>query len=131
MEKLARRALGTQGLSVTSIGLGCMSLSGIYGAADDSQSEDLIRRAVELGIDHLDSSDMYGWGHNEELVGRAIKGVRDRIVLATKFGQVRREGQANGVDGRPQYVRRACEASLQRLGVEVIDLYTSTASTQA
>jgi aryl-alcohol dehydrogenase-like predicted oxidoreductase len=123
MEKLARRALGTQGLSVTSIGLGCMSLSGIYGAAEDSQSEDLIRRAVEFGIDHLDSSDMYGWGHNEELVGRAIKGVRDRIVLATKFGQVRREGQANGVDGRPQYVRRACEMSLQRLGVEVIDLY--------
>ncbi len=123
MEKLARRALGTQGLSVTSIGLGCMSLSGTYGAADDAQSEDLIRRAVELGIDHLDSSDMYGWGHNEELVGRAIKGVRDRVVLATKFGQVRREGQANGVDGRPQYVRRACEASLQRLGVEVIDVY--------
>jgi aryl-alcohol dehydrogenase-like predicted oxidoreductase len=123
MEKLARRALGTQGLSVTSIGLGCMSLSGTYGAADDAQSEDLIRRAVELGIDHLDSSDMYGWGHNEELVGRAIKGVRDRVVLATKFGQVRREGQANGVDGRPQYVRRACEASLQRLGVDLIDLY--------
>ena len=123
MEKLARRALGTQGLSVTSIGLGCMSLSGTYGAADDAQSEDLIRRAVELGIDHLDSSDMYGWGHNEELVGRAIKGVRDRVVLATKFGQVRREGQGNGVDGRPQYVRRACEVSLQRLGVEVIDLY--------
>jgi len=123
MEKLARRALGTQGLSVTSIGLGCMSLSGTYGAADDAQSEDLIRRAVELGIDHLDSSDMYGWGHNEELVGRAIKGVRDRVVLATKFGQVRREGQGNGVDGRPQYVRRACEASLQRLGVEVIDVY--------
>ena len=123
MEKLARRALGTQGLSVTSIGLGCMSLSGTYGAADDAQSEDLIRRAVELGIDHLDSSDMYGWGHNEELVGRAIKGVRDRVVLVTKFGQVRREGQANGVDGRPQYIRRACEASLQRLGVEVIDVY--------
>jgi aryl-alcohol dehydrogenase-like predicted oxidoreductase len=123
MEKLARRALGTQGLSVTSIGLGCMSLSGTYGAADDAQSEDLIRRAVELGIDHLDSSDMYGWGHNEELVGRAIKGVRDRVVLVTKFGQVRREGQANGVDGRPQYVRRACEASLQRLGVDLIDLY--------
>src|SRR5262245_18246678 len=123
MEKLARRALGTQGLSVTSIGLGCMSLSGIYGAAEDSQSEDLIRRAVELGIDHLDSSDMYGWGHNEELVGRAIKGVRDRIVLATKFGQVRREGQANGVDGRPQYVRRAREGSCQRLGGGMIDLY--------
>jgi aryl-alcohol dehydrogenase-like predicted oxidoreductase len=123
MEKLAHRALGTQGLSVTAIGLGCMSLSGIYGAANDSQSEHLIRRAVELGIDHLDSSDMYGWGHNEELVGRAIKGMRDRIVLATKFGQVRREGQVNGVDGRPEYVRRACEASLQRLGVEVIDLF--------
>src|SRR5215475_2699508 len=100
MDKLARRALGTQGLSVTAIGLGCMSLSGIYGAANDPQSEHLIRRAVELGIDHLDSSDMYGWGHNEELVGRAIQGLRDRIVLATKFGQVRREGQ-NGVDGRP------------------------------
>jgi aryl-alcohol dehydrogenase-like predicted oxidoreductase len=123
MEKLARRALGTQGLSVTALGLGCMSLSGIYGAADDSQSENLIRRAVELGVDHLDSSDMYGWGHNEEVVGRAIKGMRDRVVLATKFGQVRREGQANGVDGRPPYVKRACEASLQRLGVEVIDLY--------
>jgi len=123
MEKLARRALGTQGLSVSAIGLGCMSLSGIYGAANDPQSELLIRRAIELGIDHLDSSDMYGWGHNEQLVGRAIQGLRDRIMLTTKFGQVRREGQANGVDGRPEYVRQACEASLQRLGVDVIDLY--------
>jgi aryl-alcohol dehydrogenase-like predicted oxidoreductase len=123
MEKLARRALGTQGLSVSAIGLGCMSLSGIYGAANDPQSELLIRRAIELGIDHLDSSDMYGWGHNEQVVGRAIQGLRDRIVLATKFGQVRREGQVNGVDGRPEYVRQACEASLQRLGVDVIDLF--------
>src|SRR5690348_8609532 len=123
MEKLARRALGTQGLSVTSIGLGCMSLSGIYGAADDSQSENLIRRAVELGVDHLDSSDMYGWGHNEEVVGRAIKGRRGQVVLATKFGQTQRPGQSNGVDGRPEYVMQACEASLKRLGEDVIDLY--------
>src|SRR5262252_3116648 len=123
MEKLPRRALGGEGLSVTAIGVGCMSLSGVYGAANDSESEVLIRQAIDRGVDHLDSSDMYGWGHNEEVLGRAIKGRRDRILLATKFGQVRREGQANGVDGRPEYVKRACEASLQRLGVEVIDLY--------
>src|SRR5499427_10335624 len=123
MKVVAHRSLGSQGLSASIIGLGCMSLSGIYGSANDSDSETLIRQAIDLGIDHLDSSDMYGWGHNEEVLGRAIKGRRDRILLATKFGQVRREGQANGVDGRPQYVRRACEASLQRLGVEVIDLY--------
>jgi aryl-alcohol dehydrogenase-like predicted oxidoreductase len=123
METVLHRALGAQGLSVSTIGLGCMSLSGIYGAADDKESEALIRHAIDRGIDHLDSSDMYGWGHNEEVLGRAIKGRRDRVVLATKFGQTRREGQANGVDGRPDYVVRACDASLQRLGVDVIDLY--------
>src|SRR6476661_2483952 len=123
MEKIAHRALGTKGLSVSAIGLGCMSLSGVYGAADDAESEDLIRRAVDKGVDHLDSSDMYGWGHNEEVLGRAIKGRRDRVVLVTKFGQVRREGQPNGVDGSPAYVMRACEASLKRLGVDVIDVY--------
>jgi len=123
MEKIAHRALGTKGLSVSAIGLGCMSLSGVYGAADDAESEDLIRRAVDKGVDHLDSSDMYGWGHNEEVLGRAIKGRRDRVVLVTKFGQLRREGQPNGVDGSPAYVMRACEASLKRLGVEVIDVY--------
>jgi aryl-alcohol dehydrogenase-like predicted oxidoreductase len=100
-----------------------MSLSGVYGAADDAVSEDLIRHAIDLGAGHLDSSDMYGWGHNEGLLGRAIKGRRDKIVLATKFGQVRREGQSNGVDGRPEYIAAACEASLKRLGVDVIDLY--------
>jgi aryl-alcohol dehydrogenase-like predicted oxidoreductase len=100
-----------------------MSLSGVYGAADDKESEDLIRHAIDLGVDHLDSSDMYGWGHNETVLGRAIKGRRDRIVLVTKFGQFQREGQGNGVDGRPEYVAKACEASLKRLGVEVIDLY--------
>jgi aryl-alcohol dehydrogenase-like predicted oxidoreductase len=123
MEKISRRALGAQGLSVSSIGLGCMSLSGVYGAANDRESEDLIRHAIDRGIDHLDSSDMYGWGHNEEVVGRAIKGRRDQVVLVTKFGQIRREGQANGVDGRPQYVAQACEASLKRLAVDVIDVY--------
>src|SRR5204862_3453713 len=123
MPTLPHRALGSQGLSVSTVGLGCMGLSGVYGNADDNESEDLIRKAIDLGVDHLDSSDMYGWGHNESVLGRAIKGRRDRIVLATKFGQVRREGQGNMVDGRPDYVAQACDASLKRLGVEVIDLY--------
>lgn len=117
------RPLGRGGPMVCPIGLGCMSLSGVYGDADDAASEGLIRAAVEMGVTHLDSSDMYGWGHNETLLGRALKGIRDRVVLATKFGQVRREGGANAVDGRPAYVAAACEASLKRLGVEVIDLY--------
>jgi aryl-alcohol dehydrogenase-like predicted oxidoreductase len=122
-EKIEHRSLGTGGLSVSAIGLGCMSLSGVYGAADDAASEDMIRHAIDQGVDHLDSSDMYGWGHNETLVGRAIKGRRDRVVLVTKFGQTRREGQQNGVDGRPEYVIQACDASLKRLGEDVIDLY--------
>ncbi len=123
MQEIAHRKLGRQGLSVSTIGLGCMSLSGIYGAANDAESETLIRQAVDRGVDHLDSSDMYGWGHNEQVVGRAIKGCRDRVVLATKFGQTKGDGPVNGVDGRPEYVIAACEASLKRLGVEVIDLY--------
>jgi aryl-alcohol dehydrogenase-like predicted oxidoreductase len=98
-------------------------LSGVYGTSDDKAAVEFIQRAVDLGVDHLDSSDMYGWGHNEELLGRALKGRRDRVVLATKFGQTQRPGQPNGVDGSPAYVQRACEASLTRLGVEVIDLY--------
>ena len=121
--KLERRALGTGGLTVSAIGLGCMSLSGVYGAADDAASEKLIHHAIDLGVDHMDSSDMYGWGHNEELLGRAIKGRRDRVMLATKFGQTQRPGQSNGVDGRPEYVIAACEASLKRLNEDVIDLY--------
>ena len=120
---LPHRTLGTNGPSVSAIGLGCMSLSGVYGAADDAESVRLIRHAIDIGVDHFDSSDMYGWGHNEEVLGRALKGVRDKVILATKFGQVRRDGQPNGVDGRPEYVAAACEASLRRLGVEVIDLY--------
>src|SRR3954470_15267243 len=121
MTSIPHRSLG--GLAVSTIGLGCMSLSGVYGAADDAQSEALVRAAVERGIDHIDSSDMYGWGHNETLLGRALKGIRDKVVLATKFGQVQNPGGPNGVNGRPDYVKAACEASLKRLGVEVIDLY--------
>jgi aryl-alcohol dehydrogenase-like predicted oxidoreductase len=120
---LPHRALGKGGLSVSAIGLGCMSLSGVYGAADDATSEDLIRYAIDQGVDHLDSSDMYGWGHNEEVLGRALKGRRDSVVLATKFGQTQRPGQSNGVNGRPEYVAEACDASLKRLGVDTIDLY--------
>jgi aryl-alcohol dehydrogenase-like predicted oxidoreductase len=117
------RKLGTGGLSVSTVGLGCMSLSGVYGDADDAASADLIRHAIDHGVDHLDSSDMYGWGHNEEVVGRAIKGRRDKVVLATKFGQTQRPGQSNGVNGHPDYVQQACEASLKRLNEDVIDLY--------
>ena len=123
MEKLEHRMLGTAGPSVSAIGLGCMSLSGIYGAADDAASEELLRYAIDQGVDHLDSSDMYGWGHNEQVIGRALKGRRDRVVLATKFGQTQNPGGPNGVNGRPDYVLQACDASLARLGVEVIDLY--------
>jgi aryl-alcohol dehydrogenase-like predicted oxidoreductase len=117
------RALGSGGLTVSAVGLGCMSLSGVYGDADDAVSEKLIRHAIDQGVDHLDSSDMYGWGHNEEVVGRAIKGRRDKVVLATKFGQTQRPGQPNGVNGHPDYVQAACEASLKRLNEDVIDLY--------
>ena len=120
---IEQRKLGTGGLSVSAVGLGCMSLSGVYGDADDAVSEKLIRHAIDVGVNHLDSSDMYGWGHNETLLGRAIKGRRDRVVLVTKFGQVRNEGGANGVNGRPEYVAQACEASLKRLGEDTIDLY--------
>jgi len=119
-----RRRLGRIGPEVSAIGLGCMSLSGVYGTSDDTAAIPFLRRAIELGVDFLDSSDAYGLGQNEELLGRALAslptGQRDRIVLATKFGQDRRSG---GVNGRPEYVEQACEASLKRLGVEVIDLY--------
>ena len=120
-KRIAHRQLG--GLSVSAIGLGCMSLSGIYGEADDPQSEDLIRHVIDTGVDLLDTADVYGSGHNETLVGRAIKGRRDRVVLATKFGQGRDPDGHPFVKGRPEYVIAACEASLRRLGVETIDLY--------
>ena len=118
--KRERRRLGRDGPEVLAIGLGCMSLSGTYGTSEDAAAIPFLRRAIEAGVDFLDSSDAYGLGQNEELLGRALKGVRDKVVLATKFGQRRETG---GVDGRPEYVQEACEASLNRLGVEVIDLY--------
>jgi aryl-alcohol dehydrogenase-like predicted oxidoreductase len=100
-----------------------MSLSGVYGTSDDEAGIALIHRAIDLGVDHFDSSDMYGWGQNEELLGRALKGRRNGVVIASKFGQTQRPGGANGVDGSPAYISQACDASLKRLGVEVIDLY--------
>jgi aryl-alcohol dehydrogenase-like predicted oxidoreductase len=120
---LMQRRLGHSTLDVSAIGLGCMGLSGVYGPADDGESITLIQRAIDLGVNHLDSSDMYGWGHNEDLIGKALKGRRDRVVLATKFGQVQNPGGPNKVDGRPEYVVQACDTSLKRLGVDVIDLY--------
>jgi aryl-alcohol dehydrogenase-like predicted oxidoreductase len=118
------RQLGTHGPSVSAIGLGCMPMSGTYGTADDNDGIATIHRALDLGITLLDTADVYGNGHNEELVGRAIRGRRDEVVLATKFGNTRIVGGAMGaIKGRPEYVREACEASLRRLGVETIDLY--------
>jgi aryl-alcohol dehydrogenase-like predicted oxidoreductase len=117
------RRLGKSTLEASAIGLGCMPMSGIYGKGDDATSVATVQRAIDLGINFLDSSDMYGWGQNEELLGKAIRGRRDRVVLTTKFGQVRNPSGANLVNGRPEYVAQACEASLKRLGVDVIDLY--------
>jgi len=120
----APRTLGASALAVFPIGLGCMSLSGVYGKSDDAESIRVIHHAIERGVTLLDSSDMYGWGHNETLLGKALAGpLRAKVVLATKFGQTQQPGGANGVDGRPEYVKAACEASLKRLGVDVIDLY--------
>ncbi|WP_106476838.1 aldo/keto reductase [Phytohalomonas tamaricis] len=117
------RTLG-QSLTVSALGLGCMGMSEFYGSRDESEAIATIHRALELGVTLLDTADMYGVGHNEELVGRAIRDRRDGVVLATKFGNVRGEdGSFQGVSGRPEYVRQACEASLKRLGVETIDLY--------
>ena len=121
-EKLPSRMLGSSGIAVSAIGLGCMSLSGVYGASSDDDGIALIRDALDRGITFLDTSDAYGAGHNETIVGKAIKGRRGEIVLATKFGNVGGRG-GKFADGRPEFVMTSCEASLKRLGVEVIDLY--------
>ncbi|MFI6796507.1 aldo/keto reductase [Streptosporangium canum] len=119
-----RRRLGQEGPEVSAIGLGCMGMSEFYGAADEAESVEVIHRALDLGVTFLDTADMYGRGHNEELVGRAIRDRRDEVVLATKFGIVRTEDPARrGIDGSPAYVKKAADASLQRLGVDHIDLY--------
>ncbi|HZR83548.1 MAG TPA: aldo/keto reductase [Candidatus Binatia bacterium] len=117
-------ALGTQGLKVGRIGLGCMGMSDFYGTTDEAESIATIHRALELGVDFFDTSDMYGPWTNERLLGKALRGRRERAVVATKFGIVRGEdGSFQGVNSRPEYVRSACDASLARLGIDHIDLY--------
>jgi aryl-alcohol dehydrogenase-like predicted oxidoreductase len=121
---MKKRRLGDQGLTVSEIGLGCMGMSEFYGTTDEDESGATIHRAIELGVDFIDTADIYGPFINEKLVGKAISDRRDRVVLATKFGNVRGEdGSFQGVNGRPEYVREACDASLGRLGVDHIDLY--------
>jgi aryl-alcohol dehydrogenase-like predicted oxidoreductase len=121
---MEQRTLGKSGLRVSAMGLGLMSMSGTYGKSDDEQSIRVIHAALDRGVDFLDSSDLYGWGQNETLLGRALKGRRKGVVLATKFGNVQSpDGKGAYVDGRPAHVVQACDASLTRLGVDVIDLY--------
>src|SRR6266511_3870011 len=122
---IPNRALGSQGLMVSAQGLGCMGMSEFYGAGDRAESEATINRALDLGVTFLDTADVYGPFTNEELVGSVVRGRRDEVVLATKFGIVRDpdDPRRRGVNGRPEYVRACCDASLQRLGLDHIDLY--------
>jgi aryl-alcohol dehydrogenase-like predicted oxidoreductase len=121
---MEKRTLGRTGLQVSALGLGCMGMSEFYGPHNEAESIAVIHNAIDSAITFLDTADIYGNGHNEELVGRALRGRRHEVVLATKFGNVRdRDGTFRGVNGRPEYVRSACDASLQRLSVDTIDLY--------
>ncbi len=121
---IEQRHLGRSGLSVSALGLGCMSMSGVYGGKDDVESTATIRRAYELGVTLFDTAEAYGAGHNEELLGSAVRPFRDRVVIASKFGNPQGSaGEPATVNGRPEYVKQACDASLLRLGVDVIDLY--------
>ena len=121
-QNIAKRTLGASGIQATAIGLGCMSLSGTYGTSNDDESIALIHEALDQGITLLDTSDAYGAGHNETLVGKALQGRRSGVVLATKFGNLGGRG-GKFADGRPEFVQASCEASLKRLGVDTIDLY--------
>jgi aryl-alcohol dehydrogenase-like predicted oxidoreductase len=121
---IPQRYLGRTGLRVSALGLGCMGMSEFYGSTDDAESLATLHRALDLGMNFLDTADIYGCGRNEELVGRALRGRRDQAVLATKFGNVRdKDGRWMGVNGRPEYIFQSCDASLRRLGVAHIDLY--------
>ncbi|MDH5411313.1 MAG: aldo/keto reductase [Alphaproteobacteria bacterium] len=120
---MQQRELGKNGLKVPAMGLGCMTMTAVYGPSDDDRSIATIHRAIELGANFIDTADVYGQGSNEELVGRALADRRDKAILATKFGNLRLPDGKSGVNGRPEYVMEACEKNLKRLGTDVIDLY--------
>src|SRR6202158_2018987 len=120
---MKKRKLGSQGLVVSELGLGCMGMSQFYGPRDDGESTATLERAVELGVAFFDTADIYGSGHNEELVGKVLRKHRNRVVIATKFGNLVLPDGTRAINGRPEYVRSACDASLKRLGVDHVDLY--------
>ena len=120
---MKKRKLGNQGLVVSELGLGCMGMSQFYGPRDDTESTATLERAIELGLDFFDTADIYGTGHNEELVGKVLRKHRNRVIIATKFGNLVLPDGTRAINGRPEYVRSACDASLKRLGVDHVDLY--------